>query len=99
MFDPSGVIFKGNKETHRVGYASPEQAALVAALAEVGIRGTIEVPKTAADSDRCFKELRTRIKRAAERFAELAASRTGTQSLQEKTADLLMQWYVHGRGL
>ena len=47
MFDPNGVVFKGNKEAHHVRYASPEQAALVAALAEVGIRGHIEVPKSA----------------------------------------------------
>ena len=97
MFDPNGVVFKGNKEAHHVSYASPEQAALVAALAEVGIREHIEVPKSAADCDRCLKELRIRIKSAEERFAELAASRTGTQSLQEKTATLLMHWYVHGR--
>jgi hypothetical protein len=97
MFDPNGVVFKGNKEAHHVRYASPEQAALVAALAEVGIRGHIEVPKSAVDCGRCLKELRIRIKSAEERFAELAASRTGTQSLQEKTATLLMHWFVHGR--
>ena len=97
MFDPNGVVFKGNKEAHHVRYASPEQAALVAALAEVGIRGHIEVPKSAADCSRCLKELRIRIKSAEERFAELAASRTGTQSLQEKTATLLIHWFVHGR--
>ena len=97
MFDPNGVVFKGNKEAHHVRYASPEQAALVAALAEIGIRGHVEVPKSAADCDRCLKELRIRTKSAEERFAELAASRTGTQSLQEKTTTLLMHWYVHGR--
>ena len=97
MFDPNGVVFKGNKEAHHVRYASPEQAALVAALAEVGIRGQIEVPKSAVDCGRCLKELRIRIKSAEEHFAELAASRTGTQSLQEKTTTLLLHWFVHGR--
>ena len=97
MFDPNGVVFKGNKETHHVSYANSEQAALVAALAETGIRGRIEVPKSAADCVRCLEELRIRIKRAEEHFTGLAASRTGTQSLQEKTAALLMHWYIHGR--
>lgn len=97
MFDPNGVVFKGNKEAHHVRYASSEQAALVAALAAIGIRGHIEVPKSAADCVHCLKELRIRIKSAEERFIEFAASRTGTQSLQEKTATLLMHWYVHGR--
>ena len=42
MFDPNGVVFKGNKEAHHVRYASPEQAALVAALAEVGSVDTLK---------------------------------------------------------
>ena len=45
MFNPRGVVFRGNKETHHITYASPEQAALVAALAGAGIRGAIEIPK------------------------------------------------------
>jgi hypothetical protein len=97
MFDPNGVVFKGNKEAHHVRYASPEQAALVAALAEVGIRGHIEIPKSATDCVQCLKELRSRIKSAEEHFAGLAASRTGTQSLQEKTSALLLHWFIHGR--
>ena len=97
MFDPKGVVFKGNQEMHHMTYAHSEQAALVAALAEVGIRGAIEVPKSAAACERCLDELRNRLKRAEEQFRDLAASRTGTQSLQEKTSVLLMHWYIHGR--
>jgi hypothetical protein len=97
MFNPNGVVFRGNKETNHVGYANSEQAALVAALAEIGIRGTVQVPEAAADCGRCLEELKVRLKRAEGHFTELAASRTGTQSLQEKTAALLMHWYIHGR--
>jgi hypothetical protein len=97
MFDPNGVVFKGNKERHRLAYANPKQAALVAMLAENGIRGNIEVPKTPVDCERCQEQLRNRIKRAEDHFTELAASRTGTQALQEKTAALLLRWYIHGR--
>jgi len=97
MFDPSGVVFKGNKETHHANYANPEQAALVAALASVGIRGRLEVPKSAVDCGRCVEQLRNRIERAERHFRELSASRTGAQSLQEKTATLLLHWYIHGR--
>ena len=97
MFDPSGVVFKGNKETHRATYANPEQAALVAALAEFGIREQIEVPKSAVECSRCLEKLRIRIARAEKYFSELAASRTGTQSLQEKTATLLLHWFTHGK--
>jgi hypothetical protein len=97
MFNPEGVVFKGNKETHHITYANSEQAALVAALAGVGIRGSMEVPTSVAACRQCLEELRNRIKRAEEKFTELAASRTGTQSLQEKTSTLLLHWYIHGR--
>jgi hypothetical protein len=97
MFNPKGVVFKGNKETHHITYASSEQAALVAALAVLGIRSSVKVPTSAAACRRCLEELRNRIKRAEEKFTDLAASRTGTQSLQEKTSTLLLHWYIHGR--
>ena len=97
MFSPNGVVFKGNKEANHVGYANSEQAALVAALAEAGIRGAVEIPESPVDCVRCLEELQGRLKRAEENFTQLAGSRTGTQSLQEKTAALLMQWYIHGR--
>ena len=97
MFDPNGVVFKGNQEANHVGYAHAAQAALVAALAEAGIRGAVEVPESPADCVRCLEELQSRLKRAEDRFTELAGSRTGTQSLQEKTAALLMHWFIHGR--
>ncbi len=99
MFDPNGVVFKGNKEMHHLTYANSNQAALVATLAEYGIRGNIEVPKSAIDCEQGLEELRSRMKRATEHFTELAVSRTGTQSLQEKTATLLLHWFIHGRNL
>lgn len=99
MFDPSGVIFKGNKETHRMTYANPEQAALVATLAEAGIRGNVRIPKSSAESSQCRSEVVIRLRAAEERFSALAAMRTGTQSLQEKTAAVLLHWFVHGRSL
>jgi hypothetical protein len=97
MFDPNGVVFKGNKEANYVGYANSAQAALVAALAEAGIRGAVEVPESPADCVRCLEELQARLKRAEDYFAGLAGSRTGAQSLQEKTAALLLHWFIHGR--
>jgi hypothetical protein len=97
MFDPNGVVFKGNKEANHVGYAHSAQAALVAALAEAGVRGAVEVPESPVDCSRCLEELQSRLKRAENRFTALAGSRTGTQSLQEKTAALLMHWFIHGR--
>lgn len=97
MFNPTGVTFKDNKESHQISYASSEQAALVAELAKIDIRGRVAVPKSASTCARCLEQLLARLREAEERFAQLAASRTGTQSLQEKTVTLLMHWYAHGK--
>ena len=97
MFNPTGVTFKGDRDTHQISYASPQQAALVAALAAIGVRGLVQIPTPPSDCTRCLSQLQARLCTAQERFAEMAALRTGTQSLQEKTASLLMHWFVHGR--
>jgi Eco57I restriction-modification methylase len=97
MFNPNAVIFRSGRDHHEVTYNSSEQAALVAELARLQINGQIEVPRTATDCDTCLEQLVKRVAAAHERFTELAASRTGTQSLQEKTASLLMHWYIHGK--
>ena len=77
MFHPAAVIFKGDKDTHQVDYADPEQAALAAELAAVGVRGSVEIPKSPADSKRCLKDLHARFAAAHDRFSEAAAQRTG----------------------
>jgi hypothetical protein len=97
MFNPTAVIFRDDKDIHQVSYDSPEQAELVSRLARMGVRGSVAVPKKPSDCSVCLKQLDKRVLTAQERFSEAAALRTGTQSLQEKTAALLMLWYVHGK--
>jgi hypothetical protein len=97
MFDPSTVIFRGDKDTHQVSYNSPEQAQLVSELARMGVRGHVMAPRTPSDCHECLKQLEVRVCTAREGFAEMAALRTGTLSLQEKTAALLMLWYAQGK--
>ena len=99
MFHPRAVIFKSGKDTWQGEYASPEQAALVAQIAQLGIHGEIRVPTSADDSRKCLAQLQDRLARAKELFARLAASRTGTQSLQEKTVALLLHWHTLGKSL
>lgn len=96
MFHPNTVIFKGDKDTNQVDYANPDQATLAADLAAFGVRGTVEIPKSPSDCKRCLNDLRAHLAAAHDRFTEAAAKRTGTQSLQEKTATLLMLWFIHG---
>jgi hypothetical protein len=97
MLHPCGVDFKVAKHTTQMDYASPEQAALVTRLALLDVRGEVRVPADAKVCRRILHELQARLAAAEGRFAEVAASRTGTERLQHRTAELLMQWYIHGR--
>ncbi|MDD5677939.1 MAG: hypothetical protein PHW60_08105 [Kiritimatiellae bacterium] len=67
-------------------------------LPRLGVTGDLALPKSEADCRHCLKDLNDRLRQANERFAALAASRTGNAEMQEKTASLLLHWYIHGRG-
>jgi hypothetical protein len=69
----------------------------VAVLAELGVRGEVTVPAQAAACRQAVRELASRMAEARGRFEELAASRTGTPALQDRTAELLVHWFIHGR--
>jgi hypothetical protein len=97
MFHPNAVAYRAGKDARQLDYASPEQAALVAELGRLGIHGQVNVPRTTGDCKNCLVQLEFRLAKAQASFAELAASRTGTQSLQEKTAALLLHWYTLGK--
>ena len=97
LFNPTAVIYRSEKESLQINYANPEQAALVAELAKIGVRGQAEVPKSKADCIACLKQLHARMNNAEKRFTQLAAERTGTPTLQEKTSSLLLHWFIHGK--
>jgi hypothetical protein len=98
MFHPNAVAFRAGKDTRQVDYSSPEQAALVAELGHLGVHGQVNLPRTPGDCTNCLVQIKSRLAKAEVYLTELAASRTGTQSLQEKTIALLLFWYTHGRG-
>jgi hypothetical protein len=97
LFEPRAVVFRSAGARQEVVYSSVEQAALVAALAELGVRGKVTVPAQAAACRQTVRELAARLAEAQRRFEELAASRTGTPALQDRTAELLVHWFIHGR--
>jgi len=97
MFDPAGVDFTQGKTVHHETYANPAQAELVAALANLEIRGQIELPTDQAACDEWQKEIDKRLTGARNRFDALSGSRTGTQTLRDAAAGLLLQWFTHGR--
>jgi hypothetical protein len=97
MFSPSGVDFAQGKTVHHETYAHPAQAALVTLLANLELRGQVEVPADQATCAEWHKDIENRLADARSRFDALAGSRTGTGTLRESAAGLLMQWFLHGR--
>jgi len=97
LYSPAGVDFAQGKKIHHEDYANVAQAALVAELANLEVRGEIEVPAGEADCQKWRADMKTRLDAARSRFDSLTGSRTGSENLREAAANLLMQWFIHGR--
>ena len=97
LFDPSAVIFVHGNTRTEVSYRNVQQANLAALLADLEIRGQVELPEEADVCKEWLGKLEDRLAEARARFESLVGSRTGTPRLQEQTADLVMQWFIHGR--
>jgi len=97
MFDPAGVDFRQGKTFHHETYANPEQAALVAALANLEIRGEVDLPTDQEACRELLRKLQKRLGEARSMFQDVTASRTGNETLRSATVGLLMQWFIHGR--
>jgi hypothetical protein len=90
------VSFKQGAGCFQKNYAHPEQAALATQLAGLEIRGDVAVPPSASACRDCRQQLALRLDTARQRFAELAAARTGQVPMQEKVVFVLVHWYTHG---
>ena len=97
MFDPTAVVFKTNQDHQQINYSTVEQAALIVKLADLDIRGKVNIPRDAPDCNLWLQQINDRITHAQTRFNSLSASRTGNTRLQEQVANLLLQWFIHGR--
>jgi hypothetical protein len=96
LFGDNTVYFGKARKVH-MECSSRGQAELVARLASLGVSGEVKVP---ARLDSCLKLLaRTneRLDKAAARFSDLAASRTGDERIQGQLRELLDRWFVLGR--
>ena len=97
MFDPSGVEFAQGKTVQHETYSNSAQADLVAMLANLEIRGDVELPSNEDDCTEWKVATGKRLAEARNRFDSLASSRTGTERLRDGTTNILIQWYLHGR--
>jgi hypothetical protein len=97
MFNPAGVDFAQGKTILHETYANPAQAALAAMLANLEIRGQVELPADEGDCAEWQRAVENRLADARNRFDSLASSRTGTERIRDGTTNILIQWFLHGR--
>ena len=96
MFDNNTVYFgKGRKEY--VICKSRGEAELVKLLADLGVHGTVNVPRNADGCEELRRNIEERIALAKACFEELARTRTGLEEKQTEVVDLLVRWFVLGR--
>jgi hypothetical protein len=98
MYDRTAVYFGRGKRTTRVSCRSRAQAELLAKLATLGLRGPLRLPtneQACRDSLAC---LEVRLAEAQTVFQALAQSRSGDEKTRSQVVDLLMHWFLQGRG-
>jgi hypothetical protein len=98
LYDPHAVEFRHGKDVAQVTYAGLEQAALVAELANLEIRGDVPLPAGDPACSQLRQAIGQRLTAARQVFEELVNVRTGTDRLRQSAVGLLMQWFIHGRG-
>jgi methylase of polypeptide subunit release factors len=96
MFDNETVYFGKDRKTHMI-CQSRDEAELIKFLADLGISGLVQIPRSVAGCVRILEAARERVSSARARFEELSASRTSLDQLRDKMVSLLMRWFVHGR--
>jgi len=96
IFDPAGVDFAKGKTVRHETYANPEQAALAAMLANLKIRGQIDLPADEATCAEWQKAIENRISEARSGFEDLAVYRSDMERLREEIVAVLLQWFIHG---
>jgi len=96
MFDNETVYFGRDRKTHMI-CQSREEAELVKLLADLGVSGLVNIPRSVAGCQRVLVAVEERLAAARARFEELAATRTGMEKLREDIVDLLVRWFIHGR--
>lgn len=96
MFDAQTVYF-GKTRSQYVPSASRGQAELIARIADLGVTGSVCVPRSNEHTMKLLDALNHRHAAATKRLKELADSRSADSDTQEQVLKLLQRWYVLGR--
>lgn len=98
LFEPSAVEYTTQKQKVHVEYENPPQAELVALLSDLGIHGTVQLPKSPKVCMQWSHEINEAIRRMQNTFESFASTRTGTARIHEQILTTLMNWFIHGKG-
>lgn len=96
MFDAQTVYFGKARRQHIV-CASRGQSELTARMAELGVTGSVCMPRMNEHAMKLLDALNHRHAVAAKRLKELADSRSSDSEMQEDLFKLLERWYVLGK--
>jgi hypothetical protein len=97
MFDTTTVYF-GKSGKSFVECPNVAQAELIQRLAEFGLSGKVALPADMDPAVKLLARLNERLVEAEKRLRGLADSRTGDDRIREQLMDLLLRWFVAGRG-
>lgn len=96
MFDNNTVYF-GKERKDYIVCKSREEAEPIKLLADLGVRGAVNLSATPGGCEELTRKLRDRIAQARARFEELAGTRTGLEDKRTEVVNLLLRWFVLGR--
>jgi methylase of polypeptide subunit release factors len=97
MFDREVVYFGKERNAPRVACTSRAQAELVARMAELGMRGSIEVAEGEGECRQIVDELEARLKAAETEFETLASERVAEEKKRAEIVAILRRWRIRGK--
>ena len=97
FFEATTVCF-GRKPVVSYVCGSRDEAELIAAVAQVGLRGPVSIPISEKECRQAHAALDKRLTEAKTKLEKLAQQYSGTDKLREQVADILNRWFIHGKG-
>lgn len=98
LYDRSIVYFGRGRQAVRISCGSRAQAELLAKLVALGLRGSLRLPTSEQACHASTERLEARLNGVRTVFGALAESRSGNDTTRNEVANLLMHWFIHGRG-
>jgi hypothetical protein len=96
-FFEASTVFFGSKPAVSVNCDSREQAELLSAVANAGIRGDALIPPQPDDCREVQADLRRRLLKTREKVTTLAESRAGSDKIKEQIVEIMLRWAAAGK--